>query len=162
MPPTPAQAYESLVHNLIDELTSGAASFSGAQVAGGVTNKVAGASGFDHQIDVSVLTPTDLAIVECKHWSDPIDAEPVLAFAARLSDIRAANPGLKIHASLVSTKYATRGATKLAEYFGVSLDVVLNECEFAVRLHNCVFAGIVETIHASATCDATVIRGNGG
>jgi len=127
MPPTPAQAYESLVHNLIDELTSGATSFSGVQVAG--------ASGFDHQIDVSVLTPTNLAIVECKHWSDPIDAEPVLAFAARLSDIRAANPGLKIHASLVSTKDATRGATKLAEYFGVSLDVVLNECEFAVELN---------------------------
>src|SRR6266849_6613764 len=79
-----AAKYEALVHRLFtalveqleDPLPPGAANY-------GPTNKHIGASGFSHQIDVSVQTETELHLIECKCWNDPVTAEAVLVIAAR-------------------------------------------------------------------------------
>jgi hypothetical protein len=149
--------YETLVHRLVDELAQSTGSCADAQVNGGCQNKVIGASGFSHQIDVSLHAGSTVVLVESKLWLAPVDAEAVLTLAARLVDIRAANPTATVHASLVSTKGVTRGAEQLARYFGVSLDVVANEREYAIRLSNQVFVTVVERLNVTDHSDAEVV-----
>lgn len=154
--------YEVLVQSLVEELRRGVPSFSGAEIKGGSRNRITGASGFPHQIDVSLHVQDTLVLVECKHWLEPVDAEAVLSFASRLADIRALNGAAVVHASLVSTKAATRGAAQLANHFGVSLDVVANEREYGIRLSNQVFVTVAERLTPTDQSNAEVVRGNQG
>jgi hypothetical protein len=154
--------YERLVHDLLSDLVGGTPALLPSDVAGGAKNTIIGASGFAHQIEVSVRAQSFLVLVECKYWSRPVDAKAVLVLASRLADIRDANPSLDVRASLVSTKASTEGARVLAAHFGISLDIVSSIKEYAVRLRNQVFASVVEALSLSDRCDAEVIRGKAG
>lgn len=131
---------EKLVLQLVQELRRTVSPLAEAEVRGGPKNCIEGASGFPHQVDVSVQVGGTLLIIECKCWKDPVDAEVVLAFASRLADLRASNHSAKVVASVVSTKRCTRGAKQLAAFFGISLDQVANAREYGIRLSNYVFA----------------------
>ena len=74
--------------------------------------------------------------------------------AARLADIQSANPTKKVLASIASTKRVDTGAQVLANYFGVRLDTVLNEAEYAVRIGNAVAVGMVEQANLTDKCNA--------
>ncbi len=155
------QEYKVLVRELIGALVEGTPTLRPSQIAGGRSNTVIGASGFAHQIDVSLRTDSCLVLVECKLWAEAVDAEPVLVLTARLADIRDANPSLDIRASLVSTKAATAGAITLAKYFGVSIDVVSGMKEYALRLRDQVFVTFSEGLNLGDNWDAEVTRGVG-
>lgn len=154
--------YEALVQQLIDELRRSVTPLSAAEVRGGSKNRISGASGFSHQIDVSLHAQNTLVLVECKQWLEPVGAEAVLTLASRLADIRASNSSSNVHASLVSTKPSTRGAELLASYFGVNLDTVASAREYGLRLSNHVFVTAHDTISFTDRADAEVIRGQEG
>jgi hypothetical protein len=153
--------YEALVRSMVQKLTASAQALGPCKVNGGAQNHVPGASGFPHQIDVTVSNPTDLLLIECKCWKEPVDVEPVLVLAARICDIRAATPALRVHGSIVSTKEPTAGAMALAKYFAIEIDSVRNVHEYALRVFNHIFAGFREVAHATDTIKAGVTRGSG-
>lgn len=156
-----AKEYECLVKDLISNLAERSPVLPPCDIAGSGNNKIGGASGFKHQIDVSVRAPSFLILVECKYWSDSVDAEPLLVLASRLADIRAANPKLEILASLVSTKAPTSGAEVLATYFGINLDIVSSIKDYAVRLRKQIFTTIGDTVIFGDSCDGEVNSGPG-
>jgi hypothetical protein len=154
--------YEALVLTMVQELTAAAHAFGPCIVNGGAQNRVTGASGFAHQIDATVSNPTDLVLIECKYWTEPVDVEPVLVLAARIADISVAASTTRVHGSIVSTKEPTAGARVLAAYFRISIDTVVNPREYALRVFNHVFAGIHEVTDATDTVKVEVTRGSGG
>src|SRR5215475_7483776 len=111
------EEYETLVRTMVQELTATAHALGPCTVNGGAQNRVTGASGFAHPIDATVNNSTDLLLIECKYWTEPVDVEPVLVLAARMADISAVVCTPRVHGSLVSTKEPTAGARTLAEYF---------------------------------------------
>jgi hypothetical protein len=141
--------YETIVGDIISRLVGGTPALLPSQVSGGATNTITGASGFAHQVDVSVRAHSFLVLVECKYWSRPVDAEAVLVLASRLADIRAADTSLDVSASVVSTKGATRGAQILADYFSIILDEVKSVDDYGVRLRNQIFRSVGETLLVS-------------
>lgn len=148
--------YERLVHDLISELMLHSKAVSGIKILSGLKNKVSGASGFKHQIDVSIETNRALLLVECKYWTKAVDAEPVLVIASRLKDVRAANPGLQVEAGIVSTKRPTSGAQVLAHHFGIDFSVVSTPKEYAVLIGERFFVGRTESVPVSIIEIATV------
>lgn len=152
--------FEKLVLRLIDELRSTVSPLAGAEVRGGSKNRIRGASGFPHQIDVSFQVEGTILIIECKRWREPIDAGVVLACASRLADVRAANHTTKVLASVVSTKRSTRGAKQLAAYFGISLDQVANAREYGIRLSNYVFGTAHGRLTLTGRAEGKVVSGH--
>ena len=148
--------YETLVRILMDALVRNTP-LTDCSLAGGAENRLVGASGFQHQIDISMRCQSLLLLVECKNWSRPVGAEPVLSLASRLADIRAANLDVEVRASIVSTQVATRGAQQLALHHGISVDTVANAQEYAVRLSNQVCFGVHEKLDASDQMDLEII-----
>lgn len=155
-----SREYEALVHQLTKDLLTTTNLSLNSPPGLGAENKIPGKSGFPHQIDVSVQTPGLLVLIECKYWKRAVDAAPVLILASRLEDIRQGNPTMDIHASIVSTKAATQGAQQLASHFGISLDVVSNTREYAVRLGQYVFIGMTSNLYAKDFMEMEIVRPN--
>jgi hypothetical protein len=151
-------AYEALVRSMVHELTAAARALGPCMVNGGRQNLVAGASGFAHQIDVSVRRPSDLLLIECKYWLAPVGVEPVLVLAGRMADISASSTGTGVHGSMVSTKEPTAGAKLVARHFGIEIDTVFNPREYALRVFNHVFVGVQDVLTVSDFAEAEVIR----
>ena len=82
---TPAE-YEDLVGEIAGKLARRLGDE--AEVQKGRDNRIEGASGFAHQIDVSVQVGGGLHLMECKLWRKKVGVEPVLVLAARVTDIR--------------------------------------------------------------------------
>ncbi len=153
-----AHAYELLVRQLVGALKQSVPPLSYAVVHGGASNRLSGASGFRHQIDVSLSYPGCLVLIECKYWRRSVDAEAVLVAASRLSDIQAAMPSTTVCATIVSKKKATRGAQLVAKKFGVSLDTVTSLTRYGVRLGTNVFVTAEDSIVLSDSVSAEVVR----
>lgn len=155
---TKGRAFEILVQRIVEKLTRTIPELASSTVLGGSKKecKHRGASGFFHQIDVSVQTVEQLVLIECKYWEQQVDAEAVLTMAARLADIQTANPTKKVSASIASTKGVNPGAQVLANYFGMRLETVLNEAEYAIRVGNAVAVGLVEQVNLTDQCNASI------
>lgn len=151
--------YEVHICGMVQHLGSSASRLAQCTVSGGATNRVTGASGFPHQIDVTVRNPTKLLLIECKCWQARVDVEPVLILAARIIDIRAGLAGMNVLGSIVSTKVPTHGARVIAAHFDISIDVVKSANEYALRIFNHDFVGDNEIANASDSYSADVIRG---
>jgi hypothetical protein len=117
-----------------------------------------GASGFSHQIDASVHSPSKLLLVECKYWTDPVDVEPVLVLASRMADIQSNYPGTSVHGSIVSKQEPTSGAKTLASYFGISIDTVQSPRDYALRIFHQVFIGFHDVLPARDFMTFEVIK----
>jgi hypothetical protein len=128
------------------------------EVAAGAKNRLRGASGAMHQIDVSLRSATRLILIECKCLNRPVSQEAVLVLMGRLQDIRDANPDLSVQASLVSTKAVTGGARTLAKQYGIELDVMHNAQEYCIRLNQYVFPSVVMRAKWAGSATPTVTR----
>ena len=148
--------YEQLVSELAGMIASGSTAERRVQVNCGITNLIKGASGYRHQIDVSVQDADRLLLIECKCWSKKVDPEAVLAFAARVLDIRAAEDAREVTGHLVTTLGATDGVDSLCKYFGIGLDNVTSEHKYALRIWSKAGFGsrVVEQTVASDECSA--------
>ena len=114
-------------------------------------NREAGASGFKHQIDVTIKAPDFLLLIECKHLARPIGASTVLVLASRFADIKAANLSTNVYASVVSMQVPTKGAVRLASSFGVDLHVVASIEDYALRIGFQYFFGVRDDARGSET-----------
>jgi len=150
--------YERLVHDVILELTRDSKALGYPLIAGGRQNKIPGASGFKHQIDVSLKTDQKLLLLECKYWKKAVDVEPVLVLASRLTDIRAANPDLQVSAGIVSTKSPTSGAKRLAKNFDVQLDEVSTPKAYILRIHERFFLRRTDSLTLGLEEHATIVK----
>jgi hypothetical protein len=152
------RAYELLVQRLVEKLILTVPGLATSTVLGGATKKSKhrGASGYFHQIDVSVQLVELLVLIECKYWKSQVDTQAVLTMAARLADIQTANPLKKVSASIASTKRVDSGAQLLANYFGVRLETVSNEAEYAIRIGSAVAIGLVERVNLTDQSIASV------
>jgi hypothetical protein len=153
--------YEELVSRLASKLQSQMPALAGGAVAFGPTNRIEGASGYLHQIDVSVDTHAVLLLLECKYWQRPVDTVGMLAFCARHVDIKAkVNEQKNVMAALATINGFDPGAEQLAKFFAVELWHVLNENEFVCRVGCAVSVGVVDHLSFSDRVVATVQRGS--
>lgn len=123
---------EALVAEIVEALAGRHTQGGCAHVGHGNANKLPGASGFRHQIDVSAMLGGDLALYECKRWGRNVGPSAVLTFAARVIDIRDANPGLQVHPYIVVNRALTKGAKNLAEHFKIDQLAVKSPTELVV------------------------------
>lgn len=160
MPETDAQRYERLVGRLVDEIRKLVPDLASSRLRIGSKCHVDGASGFAHQIDVAVESPSHIVLVECKHWTKRIRAQEVLVLKGRQADVQDANPGCRVEAFFATKLGATQHAGVLARHFGFDLGVVSSEKEFALRVGRHLSVGVADGLRASDSADAVVSRGN--
>jgi hypothetical protein len=160
MPETDAQRYERLVGRLVDEIRKRVPDLTTSGLRIGGKCHIEGASGFSHQIDVVVESPSHIVLVECKHWTKKIRAQEVLVLKGRQADIQDANPGCRVEAFFATKLGATQDAGVLARYFGFDLGVVSSEKEFALRVGRHLSVGVSDGLRASDSAEAVVGRGN--
>jgi hypothetical protein len=139
-------------------ICDGAPELNGFVLGQGRRNRVPGASGYEHQIDVSLLSVTKAYLIECKRWESKIGVEEVMTLAARGTDIAQVNEGQMIQAILVSTKGATRGAVALAQFFNVQLEVVRSAHVFGLRIGNQVSVGASSGFRITDRATITVVQ----
>ncbi len=148
------RAYEALVGEILQGLPAG-----DGRVRGGMRNRILGASGYGHQIDVSIHSPSAIHLIECKHWTHRVGVQAVLTHSGRLIDIQAGHPEMVVTAAIVSAKPVTRGASSLAKHFGLAIDSVKWADDYTVRLRATYFAMKSDTIPMSDGLIAVVTRG---
>ena len=155
MKSTESSEYELLVNLLMSDLCGATA---GTTVRGGASNLIRGASGHTHQIDVSIHSPGELVLIECKHVGKNLEPHHVLTHAARLLDIRAAHPNLLVTASVVSIKSGSVGASRIAQYFGLEMDLAISLEDYCVTLKNRHHIGTGSSAHIADSTDAEIRR----
>jgi hypothetical protein len=157
-----ATDYEQLVAELAHKLVSQPNPGELVTVGWGSKNRIVGASGFKHQIDVSVRDPSRMLLIECKYWKDRIDPEACLAFAARVLDIRDVNKGREVTGRIVTTRSVTKGVRQIADYFNLGVDAVSSTQEYVMRIWHYVGIGLTEGARASDAFIANVRKAGMG
>ena len=147
--------YECFVQRLVTELNDSSAS---TLVRGGKDNKIKGASGHHHQIDVSIHSATELILIECKHVGKNLEPHHVLTHAARLLDIRAGHPDLIVFASVVSIKSGSIGAKRVGDYFGVEVDCAIDLADYCITLKDRHHVGVGSVANAQDRAEADITR----
>lgn len=158
---TPAE-YERLVGKFVKETSSSFADMAAAVSGFGSSNKVPGASGYKHQIDVSLTVASWLVLVECKRWHKRVGVQEVLVLASRVADIRPTVPERQIWAALVTIKGGSANALALARHFGISIDCVHSPEEYSLRLRSQVKVGVGDAMPLADRVVAEVVRASKG
>lgn len=149
--------YEGLVHALVTTITR-ETPLSKYAIGYGPSNRVAGASEYRHQIDLSLEGNGHLHLLELKCLKKSIGVSEILILAARFADISAARADQKTLATIVSLKKPSRNVIPLARHFGISVDVVEDMQSYGLSFATLHFVGHVERVTAQDQQDATVIR----
>lgn len=126
-----ASDYERITSDIASSVFARAEGTLSLRVQVGASSKWLGQSGFVHQIDVAIEGVTDVIFVECKHWKNRrIKAEHLLTFIARIADIR---PTIQktIHPVFVTPHKFQSGCHKLAQFYGIDLEVISSAASFA-------------------------------
>jgi hypothetical protein len=150
--------YESLVASLVDGIRATAPEFQELHIGFGRSNRLLGASGYKHQIDVSLEGASRVFLLECKRWEYKIGVDEVMVLVARGADIAQARQNARIHCILASKVGSTRGAITLAHYFGIELEIIVSAHEYGLRLGKRVHVGVSDGVVFGDSCTATVIR----
>jgi len=131
--------YEALTSKVARKMTNYTELVNYGTEKHGRGNKWRGASGFVHQIDVSLESNTDVLLVECKRWKSKVNAATFLALLARLMDI-AGGPdaaGRRFRGALVTSEGFQSGVYTLVKHYKrcMSTFVVSQDGEFSVVSH---------------------------
>jgi len=131
--------YEKLVGSISSKLTNIPELVKRSVLAVGRSNLWEGASGFKHQIDVSLKSEKDILLVECKYWNEPVDASVFLTLFGRIFDIKG-NVTYKqneVRGAIVSKKGWQSGVEELTNYYAAwcSLFRVDSEAEIVEMIH---------------------------
>ena len=124
--------YENLVKQVVGSLLKAVEGLPDDSVEWGRRNHQTGASGYRHQIDVSVRTVTEIHLIECKYWKRRVTPEALLSFVARVRDTSETNPGRVVKGAVATTRGHSEGVRTLAEYFDVTLQRVASPDDFAI------------------------------
>jgi len=147
--------YERLARELVEQLRLSSA-LSGLEVGSGGTNRIRGASGFPHQIDLSLSDSTRLFLFELKCYTKAVGVEQLLVLASRRADIAAAYPNKTVTASMVSKLQPSRNVPPLAKHFGIDVRVVESLHSYSLSFAGDHFVGLHEQAHA--TDSISVVR----
>lgn len=150
--------YEQLVADIANDICRTAPELQGLVLGRGRNNKLLGASGYRHQIDVSLQEEKQVFLIECKHWNARVGVAEVLVMAGRARDIQAHTPNCTVTAVLVSVKGASRGAHKLAQHFGVEIEIAKSASEFGLRIGRFVHQAVSDDLSVSDHWEVTIIR----
>lgn len=131
--------YERLFADIIKGIRSSDQRARDLPISAGSKNRILGASGYKHQIDVSFVFEGKSYIAECKKWKSLVGVQEILVLASRRQDIEARDPRTPISALIVSQIGTTSGAKKLANHFGIDLTVARSGAEFGLQLGKRVF-----------------------
>jgi hypothetical protein len=127
----PFSEYEQIVQSIIQQKLSGIEL--DAPVIVEHNSKLRGVSGYEHQIDVSfscsMIGVKLLFLVECKYYNKKVSVEDILAFKARIDDIRA-HKGV-----FVTTEGYQKGALTFAKQNGIALVTVKALSPWIMVLH---------------------------
>ncbi|WP_284308824.1 hypothetical protein [Hydrogenophaga electricum] len=148
--------YEHLVNKLIAGLREGA-NLTNFEQRYGATNRIKGASGYKHQIDVSLLGHSDLFLFEAKCLKRVLGVQEVLIMGARLTDISAAFPNHRVHASVISMKHVSRNAQPIADHFNVKIDWISDVKNYGITFANQHLVGWEETVGFKCTIECKEI-----
>ncbi len=129
-----AADYENLVAEIAQDICQVAPELYGSSITSGRNNRIQGASGFRHQIDVSVTFQNTLYLIECKQWKKRIGAQEVLVLKGRQTDIQANYPHQAVYAVLISVYGASRQAKQLAQYFGIKIETAKSPAAFGLQI----------------------------
>lgn len=146
------EEYETLVSTIANNIQQCHSILFSLKLGAGRKNLIAGASGYKHQIDVSLQDAKRFFIIECKKWVKPIGVNEVLVLTARAADVQKLYPSLAITPILVSTKNITSGAQQLADYFRVAVEIVKSADEFGFRIDKIIHQGISEGMRFGDEC----------
>ena len=158
MPKLSGADYEKLVHELVSTFRQ-APGMENYAIGAGTRNRMVGASGYRHQIDLSLESSERIFLLELKHYLSSVGVAELLVLAARLQDISAANKHKLVRALLVSKRKPSRNVPPLAQFFSVQVEVVESAHAYGLSFANLHFVGITEAANATDSCDAVVIRG---
>jgi hypothetical protein len=150
--------YEQLVAEIADGICQSASELQDLVIGSGHTNQIVGASGYPHQIDVSLQERGRLFIIECKRWKSRIGVAEVLVLAARASDIQSRFQEGSVTAVLVSMRGASAGAEQLARHFGVAVEIATSASEFGLRIGRFVHQAVADGLQMSDHCETSVMR----
>ena len=114
-----AARYEELVASIARQMTNHTSLVELGLERHGLGNKWQGASGYRHQIDVSLEGDKHILLVECKLHGKPLSVETFLTLLARRLDISTGPEvyGREVRAALVSNGGFQRGVITLARYY---------------------------------------------
>ncbi len=134
--------YEQVVAEVVETVAKIVDGHLSGTPESGRKNRLLGASGYRHQIDVSLLNDDVKLLIECKHWARRVSPAALLAFAARVIDIAAADHNRPTIPTLVTTRDVQPGAALLAAYFGIEVMIVATVQDFAFRYRNHLVKGV--------------------
>ena len=154
-----ADEYEVLLADIVTGMQDSSPGLSGELVGCGRKNRILGGSGYKHHIDVSLdLSNKGLNkffIIECKRWKDKIGAGPILVLASRTKDIQEIYPSCTVTPIMASIEGVTGPGRKLANHFGIQIEIVRSGNEFGLRLgkfiHEAIDVGLGFTDETSCT-----------
>jgi hypothetical protein len=146
------EEYERLVASLAKSVADRIEKLPEAAIGCGKQNRWIGASGFRHQIDVSIMGQERVLLVECKYWKRRVPVEAVLALQGRLDDIR---PTLatQLDGAIVSRVGFQSGAQQMGGHFGIHCDVVKSTQEFGFKYHGHL---VIQPRSASASLSTSI------
>lgn len=146
--------YEKVVSDIAAGIQSGSSDLSDYRIGYGSRNRIQGASGYRHQIDVSLVGPTEVYLIECKLWGRKVGVGEVLTLVARAADVRDLNQRTHVQCILASNAGLTRGARKIAAHFGIQVEAVKSASEFGFKLGKNIHLGFADAISVSAQVTA--------
>jgi hypothetical protein len=138
--------YEALIARFLTSLFKQVEGLHPDSVGYGRKNLIRGASGFLHQIDVSIRTTSELHLIECKDWQKNVSPDSLLALAARIHDIQALSPTPVVKGALATRRPYSSGVQALAQFFNITLQVVKSPQEFIARYKDHIHLGVHDPI----------------
>jgi len=134
----PAKEFEDLTKKIVDEIKRISSNYENAVIKAGVRNRIEGASGFKHQIDVSIEINNDnckkLLLIECKHYAAKVALNDMLILIARIDDIKR-NRKIDVRGIFFTTKGYTWPAKKIGESYKIDLNTAKDIKSFAVTIN---------------------------
>ena len=137
--------YEQLVKELIDPLRADNDLAKLELIGYGKKNKIEGASGHKHQIDIAYRDPSNqgLMLIECKGWESKIEVGQVLEFHGRVQDIQEKEK-VKTEGVMITTIGYQPGAKRSGDHLEIKLGRITSESEFGLFIRNSGFLGVID------------------
>lgn len=154
---TPAE-YELLLADIVRGIQQCYSDLSSLKLGTGRKNHIKGASGYNHQIDVSFLDLHRLFIIECKRWNKRIGVAEILILASRAIDVQQLSSSLMVSPILACTKGASSNAQRLADHFNISIEIVKSAHEFGLRLGKRIYQATCDEMGICEKLGCTTIR----
>lgn len=128
------KAYEELTRNIAEMVVRVSPNLEGAVIRQGAKNWIKGASGFGHQIDVSIEIPNEkLVVVECKRYKSKVTVSDMLILIARIDDVKRMRSE-QVTGCFCTTKGYTRPAKQVGSFYHIELNTFQDYKSFAVHI----------------------------